>query len=191
MERGRVAGSTEIQLIGTRNKRQRGLLLGTRPQPPSLPPSQNNMPEPIAKQKSAPALPPHLDQQLDILLIDNFDSFSYNLYQSICLVNPDISVTVIRNDAIPASAIPLLRIKYLVVSPGPGHPHTDSGISREAIKHFTGKVPVLGVCMGLECLVDVFGGDISFVHLLFYNHFCLLTVMGVDMLERSCTEKYP
>ena len=136
------------------------------------------MSEPIP----APVLPPNLDQQLDILLIDNFDSFSYNLYQSLCLVNPDLIVTVIRNDAIPASAIPSLRIKYLVISPGPGHPHTDSGISRDAIKHFTGKVPVLGVCMGLECLVDAFGGDISLVLL----RFCypITNGSGLDTLEK-------
>lgn len=124
-------------------------------------------PKPTTATQLATTLPPDLDKQLDILLIDNFDSFSYNLYQSLCLVKPDIAVTVIRNDAIPASLIPLLKIKYLVISPGPGHPHTDSGISRDAIKHFTGKVPILGVCMGLECLVDVFGGDIACVPILY------------------------
>lgn len=105
------------------------------------------------------SLPPSLSRPLDILMIDNFDSFTWNLYQSLCLLGAD--VTVIRNDAIEPSAIPLLRINRLVISPGPGHPTTDSGISREAIKYFAGKVPVLGVCMGLECLVDVFGGEIA------------------------------
>lgn len=106
------------------------------------------------------SLPPSLSRPLDILMIDNFDSFTWNLYQSLCLIGAD--VTVIRNDAILESAIPLLRINRLVISPGPGHPTTDSGISRAAIKHFAGKVPVLGVCMGLECLVDVFGGEIAY-----------------------------
>jgi anthranilate synthase / indole-3-glycerol phosphate synthase / phosphoribosylanthranilate isomerase len=107
------------------------------------------------------SLPPHLSIPIDILMIDNFDSFTWNLYQSLCLLGAD--VTVIRNDAIPVSAIPQLRINRLIVSPGPGHPQTDSGISREAIKYFAGKVPVLGVCMGLECMVDVFGGEIAYV----------------------------
>ena len=98
------------------------------------------------------SLPPHLSVPIDILMIDNFDSFTWNLYQSLCLLGAD--VTVIRNDAISVSAIPQLRINRLIVSPGPGHPQTDSGISREAIKYFSGKVPVLGVCMGLECMVD-------------------------------------
>ncbi|KAF7800093.1 hypothetical protein EIP86_011337 [Pleurotus ostreatoroseus] len=106
------------------------------------------------------SLPPYLSRPLDILMIDNFDSFTWNLYQSLCLLGAD--VTVIRNDAILPSAIPQLRINRLVISPGPGHPITDSGISRDAIKYFAGKVPILGVCMGLECLVDVFGGEIAY-----------------------------
>lgn len=105
------------------------------------------------------SLPPQLDRPLDVLLIDNFDSFTWNLYQSLCLLGAD--VTVIRNDAITPQALPSLQIRSLIISPGPGHPSTDSGISRDAIRFFTGKVPVLGVCMGLECLVDVFGGQIA------------------------------
>lgn len=109
-------------------------------------------------------LPPALQYPIDILLIDNFDSFTWNLYQSLCLVAPKANLVVIRNDAISVAQLELLRIKYLVISPGPGHPQTDSGISRDAIKYFAGKVPVLGVCMGLECLVDAFGGQIAYVH---------------------------
>lgn len=110
--------------------------------------------------KSSP-LPPALQSPIDILLIDNFDSFTWNLYQSICLIAPEANLVVIRNDAITLEQLESLQIKYLVISPGPGHPQTDSGISREAIKYFAGKIPVLGVCMGLECLVDVFGGQIA------------------------------
>ena len=104
-------------------------------------------------------LPLELARPLDVLLIDNFDSFTWNIYQSLCLLGAD--VTVIRNDAISPAAFPLLKLNSLIVSPGPGHPTTDSGISREAIKYFTGKVPILGVCMGLQCLVDGFGGNIG------------------------------
>lgn len=108
---------------------------------------------------SSAALPQNLDKVLDVLLIDNFDSFTWNLYQQFCLNGAD--VTVIRNDAISPSLIPKLKIKYLVISPGPGHPSTDSGISKPAIEYFQGKVPILGVCMGLECLVDLYGGNIA------------------------------
>ena len=124
-------------------------------------------------------LPEELQGPVDILMIDNFDSFTYNLYQLFSLLSfppssslssskdastsetQSPSIAVIRNDAITPDDFPLLNIKYLVISPGPGHPKTDSGVSREAIKYFAGKIPVLGVCMGLECLVDAFGGDIA------------------------------
>ncbi|CAK5281645.1 unnamed protein product [Mycena citricolor] len=109
---------------------------------------------------AAPSLPENLTGQLDVLMIDNFDSFTWNLYQQISLLGAE--VTVIRNNAIPESLIPELKIKSLVISPGPGHPLTDSGISKAAIEHFQGKVPVLGVCMGLECLVDLHGGSIGY-----------------------------
>jgi len=109
--------------------------------------------------KTEGTLPPELAVPVEVLLIDNFDSFSYNLYQYICLLG--VSVTVIRNDAITPEDFSKLDIKYLVISPGPGHPLTDAGISQDAIKYFMGRVPILGVCMGLECLVDVFGGEIG------------------------------
>ena len=104
-------------------------------------------------------LPSELTVPIEVLLIDNFDSFTWNLYQYIRLLG--VSVTVIRNDAITPEEFPKLSIKYLVISPGPGHPLTDAGISQDAIRYFMGRVPVLGVCMGLECLVDVFGGEIE------------------------------
>jgi len=108
---------------------------------------------------SANTLPQHLTGQLDVLMIDNFDSFTWNLYQQLSLHGAE--VTVIRNDAITPELFPHLQIKFLVISPGPGHPQTDSGISKAAIEYFQGKLPILGVCMGLECLVDLYGGEIG------------------------------
>ncbi|KAG1734651.1 phosphoribosyl anthranilate isomerase [Suillus lakei] len=105
-------------------------------------------------------LPATLSGDIDTLMIDNFDSFTWNLYQSLSLLGTQ--VTVIRNNALTADQLPLLRINRLIISPGPGHPKTDSGVSRDAIKHFAGKVPVMGVCMGLECIVDVYGGEIGY-----------------------------
>lgn len=110
-------------------------------------------------------LPTELQGQLDVLMIDNFDSFTWNLYQQLCLLGAD--VTVVRNDAITPEQFSLLKINYLIISPGPGHPKTDSGVSKAAIEYFTGKVPVLGVCMGLECLVDLHGGEIGYVCIAF------------------------
>jgi anthranilate synthase/indole-3-glycerol phosphate synthase/phosphoribosylanthranilate isomerase len=82
----------------------------------------------------------------NVVLIDNFDSFSWNIYQY--LVLEGATVTVFRNDEISIEELAKIQPTQLVVSPGPGHPKTDSGISRDAIKHFAGKIPVFGVCMG-------------------------------------------
>ncbi|KAK0825119.1 anthranilate synthase / indole-3-glycerol phosphate synthase [Friedmanniomyces endolithicus] len=95
----------------------------------------------------------------NLILIDNYDSFTWNVYQY--LVLEGATVTVYRNDEISLPELIALNPSQLVVSPGPGHPETDSGISKDAIKHFAGKVPVLGVCMGEQCIFSVFGGTVS------------------------------
>lgn len=97
---------------------------------------------------------------IETLMIDNFDSFTWNLYQSLCILGAQ--VTVLRNNELTPADFPNLRIRNLIISPGPGHPSTDSGISNEAIRYFAGRVPVLGVCMGLECLVESYGGTIEY-----------------------------
>jgi len=81
-----------------------------------------------------------------VVLIDNFDSFSWNIYQY--LVLEGATVTVYRNDEISINELAALKPTQLVISPGPGHPKTDSGISRDAIQYFAGKIPIFGVCMG-------------------------------------------
>ncbi|CAK7223340.1 anthranilate synthase / indole-3-glycerol phosphate synthase [Sporothrix bragantina] len=95
----------------------------------------------------------------NVVLIDNYDSFTWNVYQY--LVLEGATATVIRNDKITLDALIALQPTQLVVSPGPGHPSTDSGISREAIRHFAGKIPIFGVCMGQQCIFDVFGGTVE------------------------------
>ncbi|ODQ64502.1 IGPS-domain-containing protein [Nadsonia fulvescens var. elongata DSM 6958] len=95
-----------------------------------------------------------------VVLIDNYDSFTWNLYQYLCLEGAEVLVH--RNDQITIEGIEALNPDVIFISPGPGHPSTDSGISLEAIKHFTGKVPVVGVCMGLQCMFAVFGGVVDY-----------------------------
>ncbi|SEK25941.1 bifunctional anthranilate synthase component II/anthranilate phosphoribosyltransferase [Ruminococcus albus] len=92
-----------------------------------------------------------------ILLIDNYDSFTYNLYQAIGVLNPDIKV--VRNDEITIEEIEKLDPQALVVSPGPCYPK-DAGISVEAIRHFSGKLPIFGVCLGHQSIAEAFGGHI-------------------------------
>ncbi|KAF2721915.1 hypothetical protein K431DRAFT_284362 [Polychaeton citri CBS 116435] len=95
----------------------------------------------------------------NLILIDNYDSFTWNVFQY--LVLEGAVVTVYRNDEITLQALIELKPTQLVISPGPGHPETDSGVSKDAIKHFAGKIPILGVCMGEQCIFSVFGGTVS------------------------------
>ncbi|KAL7918926.1 indole-3-glycerol phosphate synthase domain-containing protein [Trichoderma austrokoningii] len=95
----------------------------------------------------------------NLILIDNYDSFTWNIYQY--LVLEGATVHVFRNDKITVEELIEKKPTQLIISPGPGHPQTDSGVSRDAIRHFAGKIPVLGVCMGLQCMFDVYGGEVS------------------------------
>ncbi|KAE8176897.1 aminodeoxychorismate/anthranilate synthase component II [Photobacterium carnosum] len=92
-----------------------------------------------------------------LLIIDNYDSFTYNLYQYFCELGAE--VVVVRNDAIDIAAIEALAPTHLVISPGPCTPN-DAGISLQAIEYFAGKLPILGVCLGHQSLAQVFGGDV-------------------------------
>ncbi|MFH0772294.1 MAG: aminodeoxychorismate/anthranilate synthase component II [Candidatus Omnitrophota bacterium] len=92
-----------------------------------------------------------------ILMIDNYDSFTYNLVQYFCELGRKIEV--FRNDKITLDQIKLMRPEKIVISPGPGFPK-DAGISNDIVKEFSGKVPILGVCLGHQCIGEVFGGRI-------------------------------
>ena len=94
------------------------------------------------------------------LLIDNYDSFTYNVYQYLSCQGAN--VVVHRNDKITISEIEQLAPRNIVISPGPGHPSTDAGISRDVIKTFAGRIPILGICMGQQCMYEVYGGTVSY-----------------------------
>jgi anthranilate synthase/aminodeoxychorismate synthase-like glutamine amidotransferase len=92
-----------------------------------------------------------------IVLIDNYDSFTYNLYQYLGELGAEVQV--IRNDAITTAALEILAPDALVISPGPGTPD-DAGVAMEAIKAFAGRIPVLGVCLGHQCIGQLYGASI-------------------------------
>ncbi|MDE1265399.1 aminodeoxychorismate/anthranilate synthase component II [Vibrio aestuarianus] len=92
-----------------------------------------------------------------LLIIDNYDSFTYNLYQYFCELG--VEVEVVRNDEIDIAGIEALNPTHLVISPGPCTPN-EAGISLQAIQHFAGKLPILGVCLGHQAIAQVFGGQI-------------------------------
>jgi len=93
-----------------------------------------------------------------LLLIDNYDSFTYNLYQYLSEMGVQVQVT--RNDSITLEHIERLAPERIVISPGPGRPE-NAGISNEVIKHFGGKVPILGVCLGHQCIAQAYGGTVD------------------------------
>src|SRR5574341_2676537 len=94
-----------------------------------------------------------------LALIDNYDSFTYNLVQYFGELGAE--VRVFRNDQIDIEDLIELDPSHLVISPGPGEPIKDDGISANAILHFTGKIPVLGGCLGHQCLGGVYGGRVG------------------------------
>ena len=94
-----------------------------------------------------------------VLLIDNYDSFSYNLYQMAAGIRPDIKV--VRNDKISLDEIEEMNPDAIILSPGPGRP-SDAGICEELIKRFSGKMPIFGVCLGHQAICEAFGGEITY-----------------------------
>ena len=92
-----------------------------------------------------------------ILIVDNYDSFTHNLYQLIGEINPDIKV--VRNDKITIPEIEALNPDHIIISPGPGNPQ-QAGICLEVIKQLSGKYPILGVCLGHQAIGEAFGGKV-------------------------------
>jgi len=115
-----------------------------------------------------------------LLLIDNYDSFTYNLYQY--LASLQIDVQVVRNDAITISAIEQLAPDYIVISPGPGTPD-EAGISLEVIKHFAGKIPLLGVCLGHQAIGQAFGAKVVRAENIMHGKTSMIYHQGEDIFN--------
>jgi anthranilate synthase/aminodeoxychorismate synthase-like glutamine amidotransferase len=101
-----------------------------------------------------------------IVIIDNYDSFTYNLAQYVGELGHDFQV--FRNDAVTVTAIAEVKPSHLIISPGPGRPE-NAGISCEIITYFADKAPILGVCLGHQCLAHAFHGTVSFADRLMHG----------------------
>jgi anthranilate synthase component 2 len=112
-----------------------------------------------------------------VLLIDNYDSFSYNLYQLVGSINPDIRV--IRNDEYTVEEIEQMKPTHIIISPGPGKPSA-AGMCEEAIAYFKGKLPIMGVCLGHQAICEVFGATVSYAKELKHGK------MSVVRLSQDC-----
>ena len=116
-----------------------------------------------------------------LLMIDNYDSFTYNLVQYFGELGEEIEV--FRNDKVSLSEIEKLKPEMLVISPGPGTPK-DAGISLDLINHFKGTLPILGVCLGHQCIGDSFGGHIVHAPRLMHGKTSLIHHDGKDIFNQ-------
>ncbi len=117
-----------------------------------------------------------------VLLIDNYDSFSYNLYQLIGSVRQDIKV--IRNDELTLEEIDELDIDKIVISPGPGRP-ADAGICEDVIRYFAGKMPIMGVCLGHQAICETFGGEVSYAKELMHGKTSIVSINNESRIFKS------
>lgn len=123
-----------------------------------------------------------------ILLIDNYDSFSYNLYQLIGSLNPDIQV--VRNDGAAVAEIEKRKPAAVVISPGPGRPE-NAGICVEAVQKLGGSIPILGVCLGHQAICQAYGATVSYAKELMHGKQSLTKVDLSCPLFAGCPEKIP
>jgi len=117
-----------------------------------------------------------------IVIIDNYDSFTYNLYQMIGGLDPDIQV--VRNDAISVSELAGLHPEHIVLSPGPGYPR-DAGICIDVVRELGGVVPILGVCLGHQAICEAYGATVRHAKSLMHGKQSLITVVSEDPLFAS------
>ena len=122
-----------------------------------------------------------------IVLIDNYDSFSYNVYQLIGSVEPDIKV--VRNDEYTVREIEEMNPEVLILSPGPGKP-TEAGICIEAIKYFAGKLPILGICLGHQAICEAFGGKVSYAKELMHGKKKTIYTVGKSILFEGLGDSF-
>lgn len=115
-----------------------------------------------------------------ILMIDNYDSFTYNLVQYLGEMGQELKV--FRNDSITCEEIIKLKPKRIIISPGPGSPE-DAGISKEAIRRFASTIPILGVCLGHQCIGEVFGGKIARAKKLMHGKTSQIYHHGKDIFQ--------
>lgn len=120
-----------------------------------------------------------------ILLIDNYDSFSYNVYQLTASVEPE--VRVIRNDEMTVEEIGALAPSHIILSPGPGRP-AEAGICKEVIRTFKGKIPILGICLGHQAICEVFGATVTYARELMHGKQSEVTFDRSSPLFRNCPE---
>ena len=118
-----------------------------------------------------------------ILLIDNYDSFAYNLYQAVGALNPDIRVA--RNDALTVEDIRAMKPERLILSPGPGRP-ADAGICEQAVRELGGEIPILGVCLGHQAICEAYGATVGYAKRLMHGKQSRVSLISRYPLFAGC-----
>lgn len=121
-----------------------------------------------------------------ILLIDNYDSFAYNLYQLIGSIRSDIKV--VRNDEIEIKDIQEINPECIIISPGPGKP-SEAGIIEDVIREYYQIIPILGVCLGHQAIIEAFGGTITYAKKIMHGKSSIATVDTNDRIFQGIPEK--
>ena len=121
-----------------------------------------------------------------ILLIDNYDSFSHNLYQQAAAIQPDNRV--VRNDAVTVGEIEGLNLSHINLSPGPGYPK-DAGVCEDVILQLGGRIPVLGVCLGHQAVCEAFGGQIVHAKRLMHGKQSMVEIDTAESLFQGLAHK--
>ena len=120
-----------------------------------------------------------------ILVIDNYDSFTYNLVQYIGMINPELQVY--RNDRITIDEISILSPEKIVISPGPGKPE-DAGVSIDIIKTFAGEIPIFGICLGHQAIAVAFGGKVGQANEIVHGKTSTISHSGSEIFTEIPTE---
>ena len=123
-----------------------------------------------------------------ILLIDNYDSFSYNLFQQAAAIEPDMRV--VRNDALTIGEIEGLNPSHIILSPGPGYPK-DAGICEDVVRCLGDHIPILGVCLGHQAICEVYGATISHARCLMHGKQSCIKINTDSLIFRGLPEEVP
>ncbi len=121
-----------------------------------------------------------INKNINILMIDNYDSFTFNLVQYLGILGEKIKVR--RNDRVSVKDIEKFSPERIVISPGPGKPE-DAGISKDIIRYFYDKIPILGVCLGHQCIAEVFGAEIVNSGIVFHGKTSLIYHDGKSIFK--------
>jgi len=117
-----------------------------------------------------------------VLIIDNYDSFTYNLYQAVGSFTTDIKV--VFNDCVTIQEIETLAPSHIILSPGPGKP-SDAGICKGVITHFAGKIPILGICLGHQAICEVWGATVTYAKEVLHGKKCTVHIANGNPIFRG------